>query len=179
MIKIERELLKALTRKMSVLYLSYRKRFVMIMPDGALFMPKRKDGTFTQLTDGMVANHLRQKYAVAVFAGPHASKFICFDVDDGSAETVHAVIDGLTVLGIPKDRIYVSFSGGKGYHVELFFDHLVYTNRLYALYELVIRHRELDPQKVEFRPLPGNAVKLPLSVHGKTGNICWFAKPDT
>ena len=100
-------------------------------------------------------------------------------MDDGAAETVHAIINFLTALGFPQDRIYVSFSGGKGYHVEMFFDRLVYTNRLYALYSTVISQSDLDPRKVEFRPLPGNAIKLPLSIHGKTGNVCWFVDQKT
>lgn len=177
--KLEKDTLDALTRKISELYVSYRQRYVLSKPDGSIFVPKRKEGVPCVLTDRVLFNHLRQKYAVAIFAGPRTSKFICFDVDDGSADTVHMIIDSLKELGFPRDRIYVSFSGGKGYHVEMFFDQLVYTNQLYALYEMVTRQMALDPRKVEFRPLHGNAIKIPLSVHGKTGNICWFVEPDT
>lgn len=63
--------------------------------------------------------------------------------------------------------------------MELIFDKLVYTNRLYALYSMVISQANLDPRKVEFRLLPGNAIKLPLSIHGKTGNVCWFVDQKT
>ena len=175
----EKDLLNTLTKKMGELYVSFRKRYVMSVPNGSMFVPKDRNGVACVLTDHVLFSHLRQRYAVAVFAGSRASKFICFDVDDGAAETVRAIIDCLTALGFPQDRIYVSFSGGKGYHVELFFDKLVYTNRLYALYSMVICQANLDPRKVEFRPLPGNAIKLPLSIHGKTGNVCWFVDQKT
>ncbi len=176
---LNEEMLQALTEKMSSLYVSYRKRFVLSIPGASMFTPKRKNGEFTALTDHMLTNHLRHKYAVAIYSGESASKFLCFDVDDGSADTVHTIIDRLVAFGIPQDKIYVSFSGGKGYHVELFFDRLVYTSQLYALYGMVIEQVKLNPRKVEFRPTYGNAIKLPLSIHGKTGNVCWFVEPET
>ncbi|WP_418230877.1 TOTE conflict system archaeo-eukaryotic primase domain-containing protein [Butyricicoccus sp.] len=179
MSELEKVTLDALTRKMSELYVSYRKQYVLSKPDGSIFIPKRKGDVPCVLTDRVLFNHLCQKYAIAVFAGPRTSKFLCFDVDDGSADTVQAIIGCLTKFGFPKERIYVSFSGGKGYHVEMFFNRLVYTNRLYALYSTVISQSHLDPRKVEFRPLPGNAIKLPLSIHGKTGNVCWFVDQKT
>lgn len=179
MVNLNEEILQALTEKMSSLYVSYRKRFVLSIPGASMFTPKRKNGEFTALTDHMLTNHLLQKYAVAIYSGESASKFLCFDVDDGSADTVHTIIDRLAALGIPQDKIYVSFSGGKGYHVELFFDRLVYTSQLYALYGMVIEQAKLNPRKVEFRPTYGNAIKLPLSIHGKTGNVCWFVEPET
>ena len=82
-------------------------------------------------------------------------------------------------MGLPRDKIYVSFSGRKGYHVEVFFDRIVDGNTLFNLYCHVIRNGGLDPDKVEFRPTPSMAIKLPLSVHGSTGNICWFVDRET
>ena len=120
-----------------------------------MFTPKRKNGEFTALTDHMLTNHLRHKYAVAIYSGESASKFLCFDVDDGSADTVHTIIDRLVAFGIPQDKIYVSFSGGKGYHVELFFDRLVYTSQLYALYGMVIEQVILDREALNKRMLEG------------------------
>ena len=100
-------------------------------------------------------------------------------MDDGSRETVGVILDKLEMLGIPRELIYVSYSGGKGYHVETFFDEIVSTQALKNLYEHVIREGQLDPRKVEFRPTHGNAIKLPLSVHARTGNYCCFVDPVT
>jgi len=144
-----------------------------------MLTPKNKNGKYSALTDGILMNHLQQKYAVAVYAGEHCSKFICFDVDDGKRETVHGVLETLVDMGFPRERIYVSFSGGKGYHVEMFFDQLVRTDQLRSVYDRVISVTGYDPKKVEFRPTHGNAIKLPLSIHAKTGNVCWFVDPVT
>ena len=42
MSELEKVTLDALTRKMSELYVSYRKQYVLSKPDGSIFIPKRK-----------------------------------------------------------------------------------------------------------------------------------------
>lgn len=160
------------------LYVSCRSHYIISRPGQNYYAPK-KDGCFCCLTDNVLLKHLHREYSVGIYAGNEGSRFICFDVDDGSPETVSQVINELASLGIPKDRVYVSFSGHKGYHVEVFFDRVVDTNRLYNLYQHVITNGNLNPRKVEFRPTQKMAIKLPLSVHRTTGNICWFVDPAT
>ena len=48
---LNEEMLQALTEKMSSLYVSYRKRFVLSIPGASMFTPKRKNGELTALTD--------------------------------------------------------------------------------------------------------------------------------
>lgn len=166
-------------RKMIELYVSYRGRYILCLPTGNIVTPKRKDGRYSWLSDNVLRNHLQQKYAVGVFADGYGSKFICFDVDDGNPDTVRAVIDELTALGFSDTDIHVSYSGGKGYHVEMFFDESIFINRLQALYNHVITARSLDPHKVEFRPMNTASIKLPLSRHARTGNMCWYVDRQT
>ena len=104
---------------------------------------------------------------------------MCFDVDDGNRDTVFRIIFELERLGIPRSKIYVSYSGGKGYHVELFCQEIIRTERWYRLYLSVIRAANLEPSKVEFRPTHTQSIKLPLSCHAKTGKVCWYADRDT
>lgn len=160
------------------LYISYRQRYVLMEADGSIYIPKDANGD-RPLSNKVVCGHLNQKYAVSVYAGKYSSKFMTFDVDDGKQSTVKKIIEVLVGLGLPRDRIYVSTSGGKGFHVDLFFDNLVYTDKLRILYDYVCIEGELDPVKVEFRPTHKQAIKLPLSRHCKTGNICWYLDRDT
>lgn len=172
-------------RRLEELYISYKQKYVMSVvgseknPDGVMYVPKDKDGRPMPITNAVLCKHMRRAFAICVFAGPLSSKFICFDVDDGKPETVHAVIDGLVDLGFHRERIYVSSSGGKGYHVEMFFSRVMYTEDLKTLYWAVIRRQGLNPKKVEFRPTFTQAIKLPLSVHRKTRRRCWFVDPVT
>lgn len=144
-----------------------------------MIIPKRKGEDYCPLTDGVLRNHLEHKYAVAVFAGERSSRFLCFDVDDGREETVGEVIGALMEMGFPRCGIHVSLSGGKGYHIEVFFNKLVRTEKLKRIYQRVLDLTELTARQVEFRPTNSNAIKLPLSVHARTGNICWFVDRDT
>lgn len=177
--EISSEKLDALVDRISELYISYRKRYVLCLPGGRLLTPKRKGEQYSVLTSNVVKNHLLHKYAVAIFAGPSTSRFICFDVDDGQKETVHGILEVLVKLGFPREQIYVSYSGGKGFHVEMFFDQLVKTSILKSLYVEVIEATGFNPRKVEFRPTHGSAIKLPLSTHARTRNMCWFVDRET
>ena len=161
------------------LYISYRGRYVMMLPQaGKIFVPKTRSGP-AKLTNRAVCQHVNRQIAIGVFAGAHASKFICFDVDLPDPSEVRRLMDAMVFYGVPRDLIYVSTSGGKGYHVELFFDGLVYTDRLRTFFDCVVLKAESNPLKVEFRPTNGLSIKLPLSVHFKTGRVCWYLDRDT
>ena len=161
------------------LYVSYRGRYV-VAKDGKYFTPHNfENGEFKYLDKRALISHLNYQYAVGVFASRYSSKFVCFDVDLPDPYVVHEVIDALCEFGFPKEQIYVSSSGGKGYHVEMFFTDLMYLNLLHDLYSWVIAKKNLDPKKVEFRPTYTQAIKLPLGKHHKTGNICWYLDRDT
>ena len=166
------------------LYISYKGRFVMMTPDGSVFVPRYKDVKTLKVKDQRITNkiicgHLHGHYSICVYAGSASSKFMCFDVDDGSKETVQKIICALVKIGFPRDRIYVSTSGGKGFHVEVFFSSLMFTNDLKNIYNYVCVTEKLDKAKVEFRPTAGQSIKLPLSIHRKTGNTCWYLNSET
>lgn len=170
---------KEIIDRISDLYVSYRGRYIVAV-DGRVFIPHdAKTKQPKALTHKTLLAHMNRRFAIGVFAGSHSSKFICFDVDLDDPAIVHRLIDGIEEFGFPRDRVYVSSSGNKGYHVELFFDGLMYTNVLQDFYRAIIVRLGLDPRKVEFRPTRGQAIKLPLSVHHKTGRVCWYLDRET
>ena len=160
------------------LYVSYRGRYVLAKMNGSYFTPK-KDGQYIRLDNLAICSHLNQKYSVGIYAGSQTSKFICFDVDNGSQETVKDIISAISFAGFDKDKIYVSTSGGKGYHVEMFFDKLVNTGVLQVFYNHILSETGYDKTEVEFRPTYKQAIKLPLGIHHVTGNICWYLDQET
>ena len=167
-----------LVSRLGDLYVSFRQRYVVMRPDGQAYVPSR-GGKFLPLGNRALSDHLNHRYAVCVYAGPYTSKFLCFDVDDGSRESVKKIVNTLADVGFDREKIYVSTSGGKGYHVEIFFDGLMYTDKLKILYDYVCAKNDLDTAKIEFRPTAGMSIKLPLSVHRKTKNVCWYVDRDT
>ena len=95
-------------------YCFYRQKYVIM------------DSQYTKtvahyFTDKVIESHIDGKYALCVFAGPKVTRFISVDVDEGGKKVVRQVVDTFVKFGIPMDRIYVSTSGRKGYHVDIFF----------------------------------------------------------
>ena len=129
--------------------------------------------------DKVLVSHIEGRYAVAVFAGEKATRFLSVDVDAGGKKAVRQVVDAFIELGIPAEKIYVSMSGQKGYHVDMFFNPWIYNTKAKNLYDLMIWKTGLDPKKVEFRPTHTQAIKLPLGIHAKTGKRCWFLDRET
>lgn len=153
-------------------YAFYRQKY-MIMGDNFVNWPKGKLG------DRQMWEHLNGNISLCVLAGPASTLFLTFDIDLQDPEVVRKVMDVLVDLGVPREKIYVSTSGGKGYHVDLFFAGPMYNWKAKQLYDLVIYFGGLNPAKVEYRPTAGQSIKVPLGIHRKTGNRCWFLDRDT
>lgn len=153
-------------------YCFYRQKYV--------FMTAKYTKTVPHYyKDPVIESHLGGYYALAVFAGEKVTRFITADIDAGGKAAVRKVMDAFAELGIPRDRMYVSTSGKKGYHVDIFFSPWIYNEKAKNLYDLMIWRSGLDPKKVEFRPTNRQAVKIPLGLHATTRNRCWFLDRDT
>ena len=157
------------------LYITYRKEF----------LEQFKHSYITQkytLTDTVIKKHLECKRTLGIKLGTQGlTKFLVFDVDmknraPGVAIDIarHLVVH----YGINKEEVHISFSGGKGYHITLFFDEVVQDKTLMKLYNEVLSSLGLDKKLVEFRPTNKQGVKIPLGIHKKTGNYMCFCNYD-
>lgn len=126
-----------------------------------------------------VENHLDGKATICVFAKPQMTKFICFDVDLKDDGVVHSIINTMVGMGIPKDAIYVSTSGNKGYHIDIYLTHEIFNKDAEQFFWNVIYFSGVDKSKVEFKQDGKNSIKIPLGINHKTGNRCWFVDRDT
>lgn len=157
------------------LYVSYRKDFVWMDKKGNTFRPRPQ----RMLTIGEIMSHLDGGNTVSVLANERSTVFLCFDVDVRDRELICAIRSALIDIGIPDDYIYISTSGGKGYHIEVFFDGEVWNTRAMNLFDVVFDLYGIDKAKVECMPTARHAIKLPLGVNHKTGNRCWYINKDT
>lgn len=148
-------------------YCFFRQKYVMSVKTRIMHMPYRYGSK-------QVWEHMNGNMSLCVFAGPYKTKFLTFDVDLKDPAVIQKIADTLIDLGIPEDAINVSESGNKGYHVDIFFDDGIYNWKAKELYGLVIFMGQFDPKKVEYRPTPKQAIKLPLGIHQGTGRRCWF-----
>lgn len=119
--------------------------------------------------------HLEGKYTLGVFGYKYTTKFLSFDVDmkEDSKEVVNKIIDTLKMdFNLSDDNILITFSGNKGYHVDIFFKNVLDYVSANKIYEYVIYKNELDKSLVEFRPTETQGIKLPLGLHQVTGKKC-------
>lgn len=170
-----------ITKVLEDRYVLYKQKYVMIRDPNSVTQPWRSPTTteVKHLDDYLLLDHLHGDYAIGVFAGPRATKFICVDVDLADADVVHTVVNTLADMGIPRDRIYVSLSGGKGYHVDILVKPMIWNEKAKLIYDEMIERSGLDKRKVEFRPTNKQGVKLPLGIHQKTKCRCWYVDRDT
>ena len=153
-------------------YCFYRQKYVM-MRDGMTVHVKNPYDI------KQVWEHLNGVISLCVFAGPNCTSFLSMDIDLRDKSIVYKVVATMTDLGFPADKIYVSESGNKGYHVDVFFESAIYNWMAKQLYDLIIYFGELNPRKVEYRPTSTSSIKLPLGIHQKTKRRCWFVDPET
>ena len=158
---------KALLDFIKKTYCYYHQKYVMMTSE----YTKTVDHYFTER---VIESHLEGHYALGVFSGEKVTKFISVDVDEGGKKAVRLILDCFEKMGIPRNRMYVSTSGRKGYHIDIFFQPYLYNEKAKNLYDLMIWQTGLNPKKVEFRPTNKQAVKVPLGLHAKTRNRCWY-----
>lgn len=166
-----------IAKRLDALYVTNRDRFVMTRKQ-SIFVPKR-DGIPMRLCRSNLENHILQAYAVSVYSAKEGSRFVCFDIDAGGLDTVRRVVAAIRSTGISGSDIYVSSSGGKGHHVELFFDTVVPLDSFAIFYEHVMDVAQCHSAPIELRPSDKLAIKLPLSTNPKTGCMCWFLDPNS
>lgn len=169
---MDKDLMSSVCVKMMNLYCLFTQYWTM-SKSGSMFRIKDNYDAYN------IMSHLNGEYAVCIYAGEKATKFMTIDIDLGEPDVVHKVIDTMVDLGIPKDYIHVSSSGRKGYHVDIFFRNYTYNTYTEKFYWAMIERSGLDPRKVEFRPTHKQAIKLPLGIHQTTGNRCWYVDRET
>jgi len=177
---------KRFIRKINDLYIQTRKKYLVQFPDNYVTMDRDKSSKVWTLNDGMIKRHLQGSITYGVFSGGYFNKFMTFDVDYNDHAMARwvtlKVIDTLVRdIGISRKDIHVSLSGSKGYHIDLFFDNPLLVADTEAFYRKVMAEVGELPADgdVEFRPSWTQGVKLPLGVHQRTGNRCWFVDNET
>ena len=169
-----------IVQKLMKLYCYYKGGYQYMYPvyeDGEMDGRYNTPGDPLQETD--LYEHLDGKKTVCVRGGEFKTVFHCYDIDESSKEHVRLLIDRLAEIGIPRDRIYVSTSGNKGYHVEYFFDAPVFKSACEDMFDYARRNPAVANIKMECRPVNAQSIKIPLGINFRTGNRCWYVDRET
>src|SRR5699024_1790934 len=118
---------KGVIDKINTLYIQTRSKYLVQFPEGKyITLTYSENNKVTKFNDSMLSSHLMGSLTYGTFSVGYFSKFITFDVDcENSAMSRWITLRLIYVLveefGINRRDIHVSMSGGKGYHVDLFF----------------------------------------------------------
>ena len=146
---------------------------------------QNSDGSYyrveTPLTDEVLLSHLQGNTTVGVYQiepEKNTVKWLCFDVDSKEWVEVEKLRDSIVKSGFcAQDNILVEETGGRGYHLWIFFDPPI---PALVAYYVGRKSEQLSKVKCEVFPKQkvveafGNLVKLPLGVHRKTGKRSTF-----
>lgn len=189
----------AIVKAINDLYILNRLKYLVLYNNGVYdtitfykYNPELNKRGEKILSDWRVYHHINYETTLGVFAGKkdgiEISKFITFDVDVPDRElakwVVYKIVHVLQNIGIDDEFIHISFSGNKGYHVDIFFDSPIELNLLNQFYIYVLAESDLtkfDFGKVEFRPTYTQGVKIPLGLNFRnednfSNNTCYFCK---
>jgi hypothetical protein len=145
-------------------------------PDGSYYRVEMP------LTDEVLLSHLQGNTTVGVYQiepEKNIVKWLCFDVDSKEMAEVEKLRDSIVKSNFcAEDNILVEDTGGRGYHLWIFFD-----PPIPALVAYYVGRKFEQVSKVNCEVFPkqkvveafGNLVKLPLGVHRKTGQRSTFA----
>lgn len=156
--------------KINELYIMTRKKYIKQTDTGYVTISGSYDKPYV-LIDWVLARHLRKEITIGVFSGQYLTKVIGFDVDtkDESATMTRDLVSTLTdTFGMSRESLLVTFSGSKGYHVDLFLDKAMSLKKANAFYKMVLNELNFSETEVELRPTSNQGYKLPLSVHLKS-----------
>jgi len=130
-------------------------------------------------------NHFSGKYCIGVYPiRDNHTKFLCFDIDGKDSQTLYGfgfLVGILIYLGITLHHFLIEFSGQKGYHLWVFFEEWISSDKAYKLGVIA---QKLAKMKCEIFPKQpttdglGNLVKLPLGTHPVTGKHCSLTRYD-
>lgn len=180
--------LNQVVEKMKQLFITTRYKYIKLNENGSYYtFNKYNNENHVPLHDGFLKSHILRESTYGVFCRNTHTKFVTFDVDvpdiPEAKKVVLALYESLNTLGIPTDKIFTSWSGTKGYHVDVYFSEEIPYNSMRVLFNgaVSVAYNLLDGKingKIELRPTPTQGLKLPLSINhkneDKSNNICWY-----
>lgn len=153
-------------------YITLRYRWIEAAPgkDGGFFTVKRP----WKLNDSDIIDHLNGKRTIGLYFPQKVSKFIGFDVDTLDREVLNNVYQAVIRLGVAEESILMSYSGNKGYHLDIFLSEPLDKASIKQFYETVLNETGATKKQLELRGGGGQAYKLPFGYHAKTGRYCFI-----
>lgn len=163
-----RKVLKFLNER----YISLRCKFVEYSHGNAYTVYKQNRGR--SLCDSDIIEHFKGTKCIGVHFPKNISNVIGLDFDSLDFELVKRAYDALFCYGVAQNNMLVSFSGGKGYHLDVFLNRMVEKSAISDFYAVLLQELDATPQQIDLYGANGKGYKLPLGYHYKTGAFCYL-----
>lgn len=183
---VDKELIKFLND----FYIKVRWKFLEYSNNRTFTNGKNKRGW--GLTDSDLKDHLRGSRTIGVYFLKECCDLIGFDIDVNhenekiskeealliSKDNLRNLYNTLINYGISKNNILISFSGNKGYHVDIFLSDNLPKVVINKFYEVILSDLRVSKQRIELFGGRNNPYKLPLGYHIKTNNYCYVSDEE-
>lgn len=152
------------------------------------------------MDDDIILAHLQGKETIATYqlTEENTVKWLCLDVDVSKPKKGEEAVDISWVKAhawallakihelFGEHAAALEFSGSRGYHIWMFFKPFIQARHAYALAAWLEGqveaptgiHVDIFPRQTAIKSY-GSMVKVPLGVHKKTGNRCFFVDPSS
>ncbi|SHH13304.1 hypothetical protein SAMN02744040_00941 [Tepidibacter thalassicus DSM 15285] len=181
----QKYILDMIIYKIYSLYISNTKKWIYLdsMSRSYITVQERK------FHKGDVFRHLKGDNTLGIFPFEKYVKWMIFDID-----AYYSILDAQEVAFsikhflqgyIPPEQIHITYSGNKGYHIELFFNKFVAISDLIEVFSIVLNEiciEQFEGVNVELRPeekgVNGKGIKLPCGINhaneDESKNYCAF-----
>lgn len=138
---------------------------------------KRKPYIPLYLNSSIIKGHLNRNHTIAIYPWGKYAGWISFDVDTGEEEAfsdAQKIVDTMVNYGIERKNILITFSGKKGYHIEIFLKYPMKYDGIKKFGKKILFlagkniNKKFWNDKIEIRPTDSAGIKLSLGVNQKT-----------
>ena len=174
----EKYFIKRVAEILDRLYITFRYKWDILNHKGNYKHCKKGKKRKWGLSLSDIKDHLKGKKTIAVYQLKNKSKFIGFDIDIKDIQVVEKVYQALRSYDILDKAIIISFSGNKGYHIDIFLSDMLDYQEIRKFYKLVRIDTDLSKNQVELAG-GNNSYKLPLGLnfkvrHSKGEGYCYL-----
>lgn len=163
----ERYLLELEQEVINQFYISYRRQYLTMDKHKTIYTVHKT------LTDAQVKQHIRQGNRLGIKFGA-GSKIIGLDIDSLDIDVLEDIYTILLNYGIPSNAILKSFSGNKGYHIDIFLENFLDRQMIQKFYKVILNDAGYKSSIVELRGGSDAGYFLPFSINYKgEGNKHW------
>lgn len=148
-------------------YVTIRRRFLCYSNGEAYTVSNRS----WALNDADLMQHIEGKKGLGVYFPKDCSPVIGIDIDSLDTDLLNRVYSAVIGYGVPDNALLMSFSGNKGYHLDIFLSEPLSKAVIKKFFSCLMRDTGIA-SKVELFGGSAAAYKLPLGVHYKTGAYC-------